>query len=114
MTSSFGGLTPSISNIVKEGQSSMGLALIIRARYGSALAKFLKLHKADPSLRSSMTRRGVQHLLHKMLEIMKDCQEDENLDWLLLNGSFHCRSIIDQIYAAGQEWQEVWLVFYFI
>jgi hypothetical protein len=96
-----------VSYMIKQGESSIGLSLIIRARYGSSLAKFLKLFKADPAIKSLITRHGINQLLRNIIEIIKDCGGDQTLDWLILNGTFHCRSIIDQVYASGQEWPEV-------
>jgi hypothetical protein len=71
--------------------------LIIRAKYGRAMANYIQILLMDPLLKSPSGGELVEEILSELLQIMDDCSKKEELAGLLLTGSYHIRNICNHL-----------------
>ncbi|KAJ3328133.1 hypothetical protein HDU76_010540 [Blyttiomyces sp. JEL0837] len=95
-----------VSRIVTKISATSHKALKIRSLYGRALCQFLRLVDMDVTLRTPRIRVSVKTILSNIMDVIDECSRSESTEWLLLNGSFHIRSITDKLLNSGFMWPE--------
>ncbi|KAI9324120.1 hypothetical protein DFJ73DRAFT_802668 [Zopfochytrium polystomum] len=83
--------------------------LRVRAKYGRVLCRFLAQIEFDPFLLSDSSKRAILTVLRAVADIMVECSKRETTQWLVLSGTFHMRTIIDQLVSMGFDWPELFV-----